>query len=70
MNDLSRAKDRVSTKRIAALLDGGPLDQVHGPSHDRRYLVLHLHDVEETYRRVLLERDEQIDIAVRAEVIA
>jgi hypothetical protein len=64
------AEDVLATKMVVAPLDRPAENEVHLPTEQLPQLVLHLDQRQERWPTILTERDEYIDIAVRAEVVA
>ena len=54
----------------SARLDTGAFGQVHFAAEERLELLFHANHVEERVARAVLERDQHVDVAVRAEVVA
>ena len=64
------AKDVLATKIVVAPLYRSAEYEVHWSTEQLPQLLLHPHQHQERWPTILKERDEYIDIAVRAEVIA
>ena len=55
---------------IAASLDSTSADEVHVATEEPLELLLHIDHVEERVPGRVVERDQHVDVAVRAEIVA